>query len=261
MARRLPLPLVALLLAACAPAPTPAVTPTAAATVCPPAPSAAPTATPTPVATGFRDDFDGPVLDPERWTSFPQSGIVRFEGGKLDLLNTANQKNFPYLLSKPNVIPASGPFFLEVSYVLISGGTAISLSLDYLPAEAPGEKPVTKPFMFTNWFYSSLQLNFDTENGAPVFYGPKGYAFNTPHRLRVENDGSSHYRVIFEQTEIGTFESKRRPTRFWVGANPVADLKTGANWPRLQLDYVAAGPLDAPDPATPDTAASAPAAP
>ncbi|MDB5096804.1 MAG: hypothetical protein JWM80_1225 [Cyanobacteria bacterium RYN_339] len=263
---RLPLVLAAVLVAGC-PSPqtvTPAVVPNTVAAVCTPGPSVAPSATAsaTPAPTeGFRDDFDGTVLDPTRWASFPQSGIIRFENGKLDLLNTNNQKNFPYVLAKQAVFPASGPFFLEVAYTVVTGGTNISFSLDYLPAETPGEKPITKPFMSTTWFYNNLQFNFDTENGAPTFQGTKGYLPALPHRLRIENDGSTTYRVIFEQTEVGTFQSKRRPTRFWIGSNPVADLKAGAVWPRIQVDYVAAGPLTAPDPANADGTATPSAAP
>jgi hypothetical protein len=221
-----------------------------------------PSASPSAAAASFRDDFDGPLLDQDKWASYPQSGIIRFEGGKLDLLNTPNQKNFPYLLARHAVIPATGPFFLETSYTLVSAGAAVSFCLDYLPAEAPNEAPLTRPFMSTSWFYHALKFAFETETGTQTFAGTDGATIGSTHRIRVENDGNTTYRVIFDTTELGTFQSKRRPTRFWIGANPVADLKGGTTWPRLQIDYVAAGVLGAPDPATPaaspDAAASAP---
>ena len=240
--------------------PTSAPVATNSATPSPVVSSPTPTAVPSdPLA--FRDDFDGLVLNQDRWASFAQSGIIRFEAGKLDLLNTANQKNFPYVVSKQSIVPPTGPFFVELSYLLVSGGAPVSFSLDYLPADVPNEKPLTTPFMSTTWFYSHMKINFETEAGAPSFTGLKGYTFGTPHRLRLENDGSGNYRVIFDQTEVGTFHSKRRPTRFWVGTNPPADLKTGTNWPRLQIDYIAAGVLLIPDPATPEGTASQAASP
>lgn len=218
-----------------------------------------PTATPTPAGAAFRDDFDETNLDGSRWLSFPQSGLVRIQDGKLDSLNTGGQKNFPYLVTRDAIIPATGPFYFELAYQFISNGGQVSFSLDYLPAEAPNEKPLTTPFMVTSGFYDKLRMVFDTETTPQTIDGTKGIAAG-PHVLRIENDGNNTYRVVLDGAEAGTFTSKRRPTKFWMGQNPPKDLANGATWPRIELDYVAAGPLDAPAPAS-DAGASTAATP
>jgi hypothetical protein len=205
---------------------------------------------------GFRDDFDGDALDGERWTSFAQSGIIRLANGKLDVLNTGGQKNFPYVVTKHNVIPSEGPFFVEFSYNVVTVGQQVSFQLDYLPAEQPNEKALTSPFMTTNWFYTSMRLIFDTESAPIQFQSKGGYGDNTFHRVRIECDGQRNYRVIFDQTELGTFQSKRRPQKFWLGTNPVKDVGAGVTWPRLQVDYFEANALTTPDPALPAGAPS-----
>lgn len=241
-----------LALASCrndAPAPVvPAASPEASPTA---TPSVAPSPSPSPAAVGFRDDFDGAQLDDTRWLSFPQSGIIRLTGGKLELLNTAGQKDFPYLVTRDEIVPPTGPFFVEFSYTYLTLGAPVAFCLDYLPAAQPNEKPLTTPFMATAGFYGNLVLNFDTENGTQSFQGVRALSVGVAHRVRLECDGQQNYRAIIDQTEVGTFASKRRPTKFWIGTNPPKDQPTGQTWPRLDVDYVAAGPLASPDAATP----------
>ena len=217
-----------------------------------PVPTATPSATPTPAPAGFRDDFNGSALDASRWLSFPQTGIVRVADGMLDVLNTPTQRNFPYVVTHDAVVPAEGPVFMELAYRYVTLGTNISFNWDFLPAELPNEKALTVPFMATNFVYTNMVLNFDTETGAATFQSAKAVAPSDAfHRLRLEFDGKDAWRVILDTTELGKFTSRRRPRKFWIGQNPPKDLTTGASWPRIQLDYVAAGPLTSPDPARP----------
>lgn len=234
-------------------APSPSAAPSTAASATSSATAAASPSPAPSVAAGFREDFDGPSLAPAVWSAFPQSGILHFDSGHLELINSSGTKNYPYLVTKNPIIPASGPWYFEMSFAVVTQGTPPSFSLDYLPADGPGDMPLTSPFMSTTTFYNALRMNFVTENGVKTYDGAKGNQPGAFHRLRVENDGQLNYRVIFDQTELGRFTSKRRPQKFWLGQNPPKDANIAVpSWQRLQLDYVAAGTLDTPDPATPE---------
>jgi hypothetical protein len=216
--------------------------------------TAAPGALPSADA-GFRDDFDGASLSEQRWRSLPQTGMITLKDGVLELLNPGNQPNFPYLYTRPAIIPAEGPFYFEFKYrVLALGSTSPSFCLDYAPVSQPGEAPIAEPFMRLSQFYFTLKGTFSTESGPKAYDVPGELRAFSPgedwHRVRLENDGSGKYRFIVDQKELATFTSTRRPQKFWIGTYPVKDTDA-SSWPRLQFDYVAAGALGAPDPAQP----------
>jgi hypothetical protein len=214
-----------------------------------PAPSASPLISPSPSPSvgldglAFRDDFMTSPLDTSRWNYHAQSGIIQVNKGVLDVLNAGAQKNFPYIVTRENIIPPVGAWFFETEYQYVSGGAWASICLDFLPNDEPNQKALTQPFMTTQQNDSDLKIAFDTESKPQSFTAPKGATAGTFHRLRVECDSNQTYNVLYDNVVLGTFSSKRRPQKFWIGANPPTDLTTAVNWPRIQFHYVAAGPL------------------
>lgn len=244
-----------LALAACTNQAPPSTTPpTQQPTIGSPEPSA--TSSPSPSAdplsgTQFRDDFDGAALDETKWKLFQRSGLSILKDGRLELLVAGAAPNFPYLLSREGIIPEAGPFYFELAYEIKTGGrNTVSFCLDYLPAESPEEEALTTPFMRTQPFYASLRTFFKVESGEKRFDGLSGWTLGKPHVLRLEGNDAGQYRVIHDGFEVGTFESKRRPTRFWVSNYPLKNT-TANTWPHMAFDYVAAGTLAQPQAAAP----------
>lgn len=210
-----------------------------------------------PLAPGtFREDFEGTGLDAERWAAFTRTGIVRVGDGVLELTNSRNQVNYPYVLAKPPVIPAQGPAYFEVAFKLLSAGS-VSLSLDYLPAENPEDRPLTQPFLRTSLSDGVFKVTVEHETGSFEKELAGALDGSKRHVLRMEHDGSGAYRLIWDGQEISKFRSRHRPTRFWIGSYPVAETRARA-WPHLQVDYVEAGVLTAPAsvPVAPEATAS-----
>ncbi|MNS70246.1 hypothetical protein D3C72_1035880 [compost metagenome] len=217
-------------------------------------PSTEPVVTPTPgpsQAPGvfFRDDFDGNMLDDQKWKFFQRSGTGVVRDGKLELLVAGNQPNFPYLLSRGTIIPETGPYYFELAYeILANTNYQAYFCLDYLPAELPEDEPLTKPFMRSAGYYGKLRSIFEVEGGAKTLDSPTVRKDKERYVLRLEFDGNKEYRLIHGGYEVGRVESKRRPTRFWIGSYPLKDVQASP-WPHLAIDYVAAGVLAAPAPA------------
>ena len=212
-----------------------------------------PTSTPAPGASAsagfepgvfFRDDFDGTALDASRWNAFAQSGIILVRDGKAELLNTGKQVNFPYVVMKENQLPKEGPFYVEWSYEFFATG-AIAFALDYLPPDKPGEEILTQPFLRTANVHGNMRFYLTLEKGVQTFDAPLGYKEGAPHRVRLECDGKDNFRLLFDQYEVGSFTSSRRPLKFWVGQYPVKD-SAATLWPRVALDYVTAAVLTTP---------------
>jgi hypothetical protein len=257
--------LVALLsaLAACNNQTPPPVTPASMA----PASAAPPSASPLLQGVDFVDDFSGASVDATKWQVYQQTGLVLIREGRLEILNAGNQPNFPYIVSKNAIIPSDGPVFFEMNFQYFASGAPVSFNLDYYPPEAPGKEGLTVPFMTTAPVATALRMTFRTEDGEKVASTPLGVLSTAsgPHTFRVEYSGTT-YRVIIDNTELTTFESKRRPVKFWIGNYPNKDVPATA-WPRIAIDYVKAGVLTAPASAmplptpTPSTSASPSSAP
>jgi hypothetical protein len=211
-----------------------------------PAPSTEPLS-----GTQFRDDFDGASVDEAKWKLFQRSGLSFVKEGRLELLAAGSQPNYPYLLTRENIIPEAGPFYFEFAYEFLAFGRAgVVFALDYLPAESPGEEALTTPFMLSTGFYSNIRNTFKLESGSKSLEGKNGWTPKQRHVLRLEGNDAGQYRLIHDGFEVGTFESKRRPMRFWLGASNFKDV-AATSWPHLAIDHVAAGTLSTPMPASP----------
>jgi hypothetical protein len=215
-----------------------------------PAGSVAPSADPL-SGTQFRDDFDGTVVDEAKWKLFQRSGLSFVKEGRLELLAAGSQPNYPYLLTRENIIPEAGPFYFEFAYEFLAFGRAgIVFALDYLPAESPDEEALTTPFMLSTGFYANIRNTFKLESGNKALDGKNGWTLKQRHVLRLEGNDAGQYRLIHDGFEVGTFESKRRPMRFWLGASNFKNV-AATSWPHLAIDHVAAGTLSTPMPASP----------
>lgn len=214
---------------------------------------------PSPVLDGvdFVDDFSGTGVDDSKWRAYQQTGLFLMKDGRLEMLNAGNQPNFPLLISKNVIIPQGGPYFFETNFQYLASGAAVSFNLDWEPPEEPGKDGLTVPFMRMQYVATSLRLIFNTEDGPKNVDTGLGTTDpkTGPHTLRIEFDGKDRYRVLFDGNEKGTFMSKRRPRKFWVGAYPNKDVSPTA-WPRLAFDYVKAG-VFSPAPASSPTPISA----
>jgi hypothetical protein len=206
------------------------------------APAASPSPSPVLDGVDFVDDFSGTGVDDTKWLAWQQTGLFLMKDGHLEMLNAGNQPDFPLLISKNVIIPQDGPYFFETNFQFLANGSPVSFNLDWEPPEQPGVDGLTVPFMRTQPVASSLRMIFNTEDGTKnVDTGlgtldPKTGA----HTLRIEFDGKDGYRVLFDGEEKGTFTSKRRPRKFWVGAYPNKGVPSTA-WPRISFDYVKAG--------------------
>jgi hypothetical protein len=199
-------------------------------------------------AAAFKDDFNGNSLDSGVWDSGSQAGLIQVSGGYVDLLATGSAKSFPFLVTARPVIPEEGPFFVEWRYKVVGAGALPVMAIDQAPPRHPGEALSAAPFFSSGSFYKAGRFYFE---GHYVGDGANGVALNSEHKLRVEVDGNNKARLIFDGGQLGqALPVKQRPKHFYTGPNA---LKDGAatTWGRLQLDFVAAGALTSPDPATP----------
>lgn len=196
----------------------------------------------------FREDFDGTALDEARWKAFKQSGVVAVQDGKLEVLNSNGNSDFPYVVTRNDVIPATGPYYFEMAYTFLTPGS-LAFCLDYLPADSPAERPLTQPFMYTYMGTQDMKVRFAAEQKDVFATVVRGAELKKPHQLRVEFDGNRGYRVIANGAEILVFESARRPSKFWLGYPK--DQPKPVAWGRVQVDYIEAGTLTAPASAKP----------
>lgn len=211
--------------------------------------------TPTPPGGEFREEFEGTLLDPERWLSFDRGGVTVVHNGVVDMLTTSNQTNFPDLVSKLDIIPQAGPWSFEVGYKIPTvGPSSASFSLDYLPPTNAEDGGLTQPFMRTLGVEGDLVVVFNLESGEKSVKVPGGNVPNKDLQLRVECDDKNSYRLLAGAVEVTTFTSKRRPRKFWIGAYPKPSGNP-VNWSRYNIDYVAVQVIYTPAAATPLAAA------
>lgn len=198
----------------------------------------------------FRDDFSGTSLDDARWYSLEQTGVIQVAGGVAELLNTGSAANYPYIATRQAIVPAAGPFYVEFSYKCQSSGSQIAFGLDAAPPLAPTDPVPATPFFYTNWVYDKMAVAVE---GALVGSVPNSLGAGKGHTVRIEVDANGMARVIADHAQYGqAVKMKHRPTRFFMGPWPLfKDLAKPASWPRIDLDYVEAGPLTNPDVATP----------
>ncbi|MDB5102230.1 MAG: hypothetical protein JWM80_6651 [Cyanobacteria bacterium RYN_339] len=205
----------------------------------------------------FRDDFSGDGLDSGVWDSGAQAGLIQVGSGYLDMFTAGNAKSYPFVVTARPIVPEQGPFFVEWRYKIASGGQQPATALDAAPPRKLGDSMPTAPFFYATTFYTSRRFYFE---GHYVGDGVKGLALNTEHKVRVEVDANDKARVIFDGGQIGqAIAVKKRPKYFYSGPDALKD-GTAIAWGRLQLDFVAAGVLNVPDPATPPPVAPAPTA-
>lgn len=197
----------------------------------------------------FRDDFNGTAVDTSRWRAYAQSGVILVRDGKLELLNTGKQPNFPYVVMKDNALPKQGAYYVEFNYEFLASGN-VSFTLDHLPPDSPGQESLTTPFMRTGNVRGDMRVYFDIEKDDPVYTIPDAYEEGASHKLRLECDGQNNFRLFFDQFEVGSFTTERRPLKFWVGQYPLRDVNPTL-WPRLTMDYVACGVLSSATSAAP----------
>lgn len=237
-------------------APGPSATPASAAPTLPAA-----SASPSPAGVFFRDDFDGDALDPSRWTVHERDGRVLVGKGQLEMLVGGQAASFPLVLPKHDNLPKEGPYYVETRYTFNTTGRVSGFNLDYVPLSAPDDPGITEPFL--RWSLYALNLNFlfKTESQQISALPPaNALAPKVPHRFRLEFDGEDTYRVIYDDQELSTFESRRRPALLWFGVYP---NKPGAaaSWASWSVDYVESGVLVTPDPARPRAASQPSSAP
>ena len=207
-------------------------------------PAASNTASPS----GFRDEFEGEALDSGRWDAGAQKGLITVAEGHLDLLGTGIATSFPYVVSAQPIVPEQGPFFVEWSYKVVGGGALPEFVLDASPPRLPGDALAAAPFFKTGPFYAAKRIVVE---GRVVGDGAKGVTIGLEHVFRVEWDAKDFVRVIFDHGQIGAAAlAKKRPKHFYVGPEALKD-GTAITWGRIQINYVAAGPLTTPDSATP----------
>lgn len=197
----------------------------------------------------FRDDFNGPEIDQERWAALELDGVMMIRNGRLWMVGGATM-NYPRLVSRVEVLPASGPRFLQLEYEFLSVGQPPSFCLDYLPAVDEKEIGAEKPYFWTKGFYSSLELRaspFEIPAMGPEGSGEPG----KPHVFRVEIDAANTYRFIVDDREILVQKGPARaPRNFWIG-NLIHKPGDGIVMARMAIDKFETGVLTTPAVATP----------
>ena len=232
---------------------------------------ASPTPSPTATGTGlpagvfFRDDFDGDRLDPARWTVHEREGRVLVHDGKLEMLVGGTSTTFPLVLPTGANLPKEGPFYVEARYEFLTAGKVAGFNLDYLPPSGPDDPGITEPFMRWSLYQNRTNFLFRNENRLEGAVAPNdSQTLKVPRRFRLEFDGTSNYRVIYDDLELRTFQSRRRPTHLWFGLYPNQPGKP-AGWATVTFDSVESGVLVTPAAAepwpTPGPAATASPAP
>lgn len=206
----------------------------------------------------FSDDFTGNTLNTEVWQAYSNSGQILVSDNKLSLLRSPlPSKSFPYIFSKVNIFPETGPFSIKIGYKYLSTGNfgdGITLSTDKAPANGvdPGSD-ILGFITFSLWqtmpdglYFQKILCNGDgTKCNQLEFLNNFTHVsdFN-PHEVRIDYSINGQYLIYLDGNSTPVFVSginQKRPTKIWMG-NPLA-ANTADYWSSFEVDYIHVGAI------------------
>ncbi len=202
--------------------------------------------------------FTDNVISTSNWQIFENSGKISSSSGVLSLLRSDTQSNsFPYLYTKDDVFPVSGPFSIKIRFKFLNTGNfgdGITIS--------PGEVPTNGTNPDSNLFnYMIFMIYQDKTNG--LSYGKficdqdgsncNQRTFLSPfthisdlnvHEVKIIFNENSQYLIYIDDDLTPKYISdvnQRRPKKIWIGNS----FKTGSSdfWSSLEIDYIKISPL------------------
>lgn len=207
----------------------------------------------------FSEDFVGTSLDSNIWQEYSNSGQVIVGEGKMTLLrSTIRSRTFPYVFTKSNIFPESGPFSIEIRYRYLSAGNfgdGIIISSENVPINGvdPGSN-IPAFITFIIWQDQPTGLSFQkflcNTDGAecnelkllkPFTRVPD---FDT-HNIRIDYSDGGQYLVYLDGDTSPIYISgfnQKRPKKMWLGNS----LKTGTVdfWSSFEIDYIRVVPIN-----------------
>ena len=153
----------------------------------------------------FHEDFNGPILDPAKWSVNPGNGTLAFADGQMTLAAPCNGQ-FPYVVTTQNPFPTEGDFVLTVGFRYVDvqwGGNGFG-SND--PAFGVWQDMCCGP----------LRMAF---GGTTVWLSSFPHPDLRYHVYKWEYVGGT-YSATIDGEPVGSSTSAYRPTQFFFGHPP-----------------------------------------
>lgn len=207
----------------------------------------------------FADDFDDDIVDSTVWEVNNNSGAVVEQGGRLQLIRHQTASNtFPYVYSKSDIFPASGPFSIRIKYKYLDTGR-FGDGIFISPGDVPqnGSNPdndlyrymifmayqdATNGLSFGKFLCDTNGLNCTTRTFLKPFTRTPDVA---DHTIRIDYDTEGRYAIFLDESTTPQYVSsvnQRRPKKIWFGNS----LTTGTVdlWSSFEVDYVKVLPIN-----------------
>jgi len=186
----------------------------------------------------FFEDFNGLVLNNEKWESYENGGQINVGSGFIDLRSTPGN-NFPYIRSKSDPFPNTGDFSLELRIQFLSiapWGVGFLAGISTPPNGIPYNDLINSR-IFTYHADTSKSVfwfRFFQEN---IFSSSAPVDLNF-HKVRLDYI-SNQYKYFFDEKEIYSSFSDIRPHAISFG-NPHNQkvLNNTTPWSSIKIDYI-----------------------
>lgn len=206
----------------------------------------------------FIDDFsDGPI-NSDVWQSYQNAGSIVVENGKLSLLRSATPaKSFPYIHSRHNIFPETGPFSIFIKYrFLTTGNFGDGIVISPLSSPSNGVDSGTNITDFnifgiwqdfpTGLLFDKIMCNIDS-SGCSIMEFLKPFTHipdYAEHEVQIDYTESGQYLIYLDGTSEPVYISatdQRRPKSLWMGNS----LLTSTNdyWSSFEVEYIKVLPI------------------
>jgi hypothetical protein len=193
--------------------------------------------------TSFADDFEGTVLDPEKWVVTENTDMSGYpaHGGSVQVANgylllSSNGSSFPFIHSAVNPFPASGDFSVEfaVTYSCIGdSGCGIMISNGMPTLDYTWHNKIV-----TLWAHDQGPDNtiiyLEFLNSLVYKMNIPGFKPSSPQHLYKVTYRNGIYDIHVDGAIVASAESQQRPTMIMFGnpPNPEVPLspQTVAEW-------------------------------
>jgi len=198
----------------------------------------------------FSDDFTGNTIDLSKWNVSLNSGQITVDQGKVVLSGAIGGSSmFPYVYSKPDIFPETGPFSILINYkyLAVGGyGDGITISADRYPTNGvdPGSD-IPGYITFSVWqsadyglYSQKVMCNSDGTdcNTLELLNNvPSSHDLN-PHEIKIIYSDTGQYSFYYDGADTPNYVSntnQRRPKYIWFG-NSVGPLGIGA-WSPFEI--------------------------
>ncbi len=186
--------------------------------------------------TTFHDDFNGNVLDSEKWSVDARSGYVKVTDGAL-YLNTNNNivgDSFPVITANYDLFPANNDWELTTSLRYLSGPNTVADGIAIYAENS--NNMIAYLCQLTEWGspYGGQMYLWDESSPRPsrIWFGDVG---NIAHTFTIERSGD-YYSAYVDDNLVGTAFNTAEAGRLVIG-NTIYSNESG-RWNPFMVDYI-----------------------